>query len=970
MIMPWRQLFAGKKNAGTPTLYPLRRALLFCYVASLCIIAAWTAWASHSHYQTTLAAFRNSTISLAHSLDEHTVRSFTSVEQAMQNIAEDLNRLGGIAHINELATHQTLKEKIRLTPQIRGIIAIDEKGILRAHGLEYPTRNVSLSDRSYYHYHRNNSDPSPLIDIPVVSRTDGQWLIPMTQRIDQRNGQFGGILLSGVEPVYFLQFYDTLKLPKGTRIQLLRNDGAVLLSYPFEKAVMGINLREENPSRFDEAIRKAGLASGGSFFKLEGDSRFELFLKNQGRLPITIRVSTEESVIFSQFKKDTTNRVAIAVLLSILISGLVYLLFQQIERMEEVESQLHLTQFTVDEAPDMVLWCMPSGQLRYINHSFSRISGLSQEEARHSRIAELFLISVPEWHQFCETLRQSGKLHTETHLKEGQHQHSIPVELTLSLIHYRDEEYISITARDISERREAEYELRRHRDHLQDMIEERTAEIRTVLDASPLAIVLSMAGTIRLTNPAFESLFGFDAAAALGQSEYLIYGSAGRYAEMQPHIRAQIIANRGIYHSEIEMQRANQSTFWAKVFIKALNPDEPDRGVISIIEDITTQRIGAQALRQSERLKRTIIDTTADGFLLVDMAGRIVDANQSLCQLLDCRLDEMIGHFPQERLGEQTWRLLPMPHSGGQPGPHIEEITLSTRDGQTRNFLANCGPINNDQGVTEYYFVFLTDIGKLKEIEQNLMRAKEAAEAANMSKSVFLANMSHELRTPMHSILSFSEMGIEKLGKTDPANIQRYFERIQASGNRLLVLLNDLLDMSRLEANKMHYNKTRHRLQSTIRAATGELLPLLADKKLQIDIDEHAPLITLNYDRSRLIQVIVNLLSNAIKFSPVGTTIEIGFVESGICGNKPAAGFTVRDHGPGVDNEDRDAIFDKFIQSKRKDNPGGTGLGLAICRQIMQDHEGTIAVDNHPEGGAVFTVLMPLDASAAPVAES
>jgi len=962
MTPSWRQRF--NQNSQRPTLYPLRRALLLFYIASLLGIALTTTWNSRVAYHQTLDTFRDNMLSVAHSLDEHTARSFASVEQAMQNIAEDLNRLGGIAHINERTTHQTLKEKIRLTPQIRGIIAIDAQGVLRAHGLEYPTRNFSLADRSYYAYHRNNADLRPLIDIPVVSRTDGQWLIPVTQRINQADGRFGGILLSGVEPVYFLQFYDTLKLPRGVRIQLLRNDGAVLLGYPFDKTLMGANLREKNPARFEDALRRADAGDGGHFLNFDGELRYELFLTNQGKLPITIRISADETVIFSQHHRATLQRVAIAVLLALLISGLVYLLFLQIERMEEVESRLHLTQCTVDEATDMMLWCTPSGQLRYINHSFAQVAGLTETEALHSRITELFLVSAPEWHQYCETLRQNRKLQTESHLKQIN-QHSIPVELTLSLIRYRDEECISITARDISERREAEYELRRHRDHLQDMVEERTAEIRTVLDASPLAIVLSVAGIMRLTNPAFEALFGFDAAAAQGKSEYLIYGSAGRYAELQPHIRAQIIANRGIYHGEVELQRADQSTFWAMMFIKALDPDDPDRGVISIIEDITTQRIGAQALRQSERLKRAIIDTSADGFLLVDTQGRVADANPAFCKLFDCECDKIIAQPVTDLLDRHSDLLFPQIQSGS----HIEEITLPGTDGQMYTFLANCGPIHNDQGQIEYYFVFLTDIGKLKEIEQNLTRAKEAAEAANLSKSVFLANMSHELRTPMHSILSFSEMGIEKLGKTDAANIQRYFERIQSSGNRLLVLLNDLLDMSRLEANKMNYSKARHRLQSTVRAAVGEMGPLLNSKGLQIEIDEHAPQITLNYDRSRLIQVVVNLLSNAIKFSPEGHAIHIDFVQASL-GERPAAGFSVRDHGPGVPPEDREAIFDKFIQSKRQDNPGGTGLGLAISRQIMQDHEGTITVENHPDGGAIFTVLLPQDTTPMTSAES
>ncbi|MGL6041820.1 MAG: sensor histidine kinase, partial [Deefgea sp.] len=240
-------------------------------------------------------------------------------------------------------------------------------------------------------------------------------------------------------------------------------------------------------------------------------------------------------------------------------------------------------------------------------------------------------------------------------------------------------------------------------------------------------------------------------------------------------------------------------------------------------------------------------------------------------------------------------------------------------------------------------------------------------ESANYAKSSFLANMSHELRTPMHAILSFSEMGLGKTqNQESPENINlyRYYERINASGKRLLVLLNDLLDMSRLEANKMTYDKATYSLQLVARLACNEISSLINSKQLQLNIQELEFECTAHFDKARLTQVLVNLLSNAIKFSPTGGMIDIQFIASALLENDdPAIGIRVRDYGPGIPDEELEYIFDKFIQSSRIRNSGGTGLGLAISRQIINDHQGQIVAANHPDGGAIFTVLLPTTGS-------
>lgn len=959
------------KESTRPLLRPLRIGIVTLYTLTMLIVCIVIAWSSWRDYQRTLHEIEQQTFSLARLLDEHATRTIISVEQAMQNISEDLQRVGGVNSADERWGHEQVKAKVELTPQTRAIIAMDEKGILRIHGLEYPTRKIDLSDREYFAPHRDTQGVRARIGMPIISRTDSKWLIPLTRRINRPDGSFDGIMLAGMEPNYFLHFYESLKLERSTRIQLVRSDGVALLTYPLDPAVMGRDLRAQDPDDFEKRARSSSTFLPG--LDSRGAEVFVTQLANQTDLPLSVRIISDRASVFSKFRQETTVKATSAALLMAVVSVMAYLLLRQINRVDEAESHLYFTQFSVDESPDMILWCDQSGRVRYTNRCLAETCAYSPAELRKLTFMDLLVDCEEMWENLQVQMHMLKKqpdnvgLRTELqaqrrHILQAQlrsrREQKIPVEITLSLIEFNEEVYLCISARDITERQNTERELRRHRDHLQEMVDERTAEIRTVLDASPLAIVLTVQGKIRLANPAFESLFGYQCSQVIGQGENLIYGSEDSYLQASQSIQMRL-EEGGTYRGEMELRRHDGSYFWALLFGRALSPQAPQRGAILIIEDITAQRIAAQAVRQSERLKRTILDTTADGFALINAQRCLVDVNASFCDALGLKRENLINRQPEEIWGALAGRIFPYSPTAAAE-KHFEEIALPTHDGRLCPFLANSGVIPDEHGQIEYTFVFLTNITHQKEIEKSLLESKEAAEAANKAKTVFLANMSHELRTPMHAILSFSEMGINKAGQITPEQIFRYFERIQSSGKRLLALLNDLLDMSRLEANKMVYDKSPCALQTTVSGAVTEISSLLASKQLDVLVDENTPAVEALYDKARITQVLVNLLSNAIKFSPHGARIYIDFIKSARLDNdSPAIGLTVRDEGPGIPEQDLDHIFDTFTQSKQAHTATGTGLGLAISRQIMFDHGGSISARNYPSGGAIFTLLLP-----------
>lgn len=249
-----------------------------------------------------------------------------------------------------------------------------------------------------------------------------------------------------------------------------------------------------------------------------------------------------------------------------------------------------------------------------------------------------------------------------------------------------------------------------------------------------------------------------------------------------------------------------------------------------------------------------------------------------------------------------------------------------------------------------------------------LLRAKQEAERANQAKSDFLAHMSHELRTPMHAILSFARIGRDKALVAPPEKLQGYFEHIRASGERLLDMVNDLLDLSKLEADSMHYNKLRLSLREALEEVLAELLPLIEAHGLTCTIEEDVASRHVWGDRKRIQQVLRNLLGNAIKFSPEGGRIAIEFGSDSLPGGRRATDngriaavrMTVADQGRGIPESELEMIFEKFAQSSLADGVGGTGLGLAICRRIVTDHLGRISARNRPEGGAAFDLLLPV----------
>jgi len=406
---------------------------------------------------------------------------------------------------------------------------------------------------------------------------------------------------------------------------------------------------------------------------------------------------------------------------------------------------------------------------------------------------------------------------------------------------------------------------------------------------------------------------------------------------------------------------ADNRSMWLhiKCFGSDYNRDGKPNSVLGIAQDISDQIASQEMLKIQQANQKALLENTSAKIWMLDPQYRIKEMNSQFRRIFNALFgvhfsmgDNFIEHLPSKYA--KRWRKLIDRAFLGDVTNASESIELKNG---TRYFDVRLAPVWMDDSVIAVS-CYLYEVTVQKRYEEMLKQAKESAETANTAKSQFLANMSHEIRTPLNAILGFSQ--ILEASEKQPEK-QNYLQSIKKNGTMLLNIINDVLDLSKIEAGKITIKKEPTDLKMLLEEIFEPFIYRSQKKRLffKTEIGDLQP-IMVNIDGFRYRQVLLNLLSNAFKFTERGgITVNCLFHKKG--DDIGDLQLQVSDTGIGISPEQIDAIFDPFMQQENQDNRKyeGTGLGLSITRQILAAMNGTIAVESKIGSGSLFTVTLP-----------
>ncbi|TLV03609.1 PAS domain S-box protein [Dyadobacter luticola] len=405
---------------------------------------------------------------------------------------------------------------------------------------------------------------------------------------------------------------------------------------------------------------------------------------------------------------------------------------------------------------------------------------------------------------------------------------------------------------------------------------------------------------------------------------------------------------------EFKIDRRDGGEMWLEFY---LNPIHYAGGTIEevsgIARDITRRKEAELSLRHSEELFRGIFENLQDIYCRINREGEITMISQSVLKRLGYLPGEVIGHKVTEFFQDSKKIHSALIRLRKTKSLRNFEITMYRKDGTERQFMINMLMFTNDKGKPTEVAVLARDITELKRNEQELLKAKEHAERSLKVKEGFLANMSHEIRTPMNGVIGM----IDLLGET-PLNVEQkdYVLTIKRSSETLLNILNDILDLSKIEAGKMELHEAPIAVEELLLKLVS-LFGQTAKSKNNTLTYQIAPEIPkfIIADQTRLLQILSNLTSNALKFTENGS-VQVILTSLKKEGMLNKIKVEVKDSGIGISATDKQILFTSFTQldnSSRK-SFGGTGLGLVISKQLTALMNGDIGVDSTLGEGSVF----------------
>ena len=491
-----------------------------------------------------------------------------------------------------------------------------------------------------------------------------------------------------------------------------------------------------------------------------------------------------------------------------------------------------------------------------------------------------------------------------------------------------------------------------------DYIKDLLAEV--IINTQDAVVVTDKDGAILFVNQKFISQNGYTYDEALGQNPRIL--KSDKQDELFYKNMWDTINSSKIWEGEFCNKRKDGSEYWEKARIAPIK--DADNNVVrflAIKEDVTQEKILRHKVLNKDALFNTLINSIPDAVCFKDNNEKWMVANSQIVELFGLKeinykgktSDELLS-ISRKNITDDLFECSKTDNIAWENKKQIRFIKEIENDGDLRIYDIIKTPIFTADGSKQGIIVTGRDITDLKRAEDKLSDAKNKAEKSNELKTQFLANVTHEIRTPMNTIEGFAKIVMND--KNISKDSKHYMEIIIKSSNHLLQIFGDILDISKLEANKLTINKECINVNKLLISSKEIHSIKCAEKGIGINFKHTADSdLTINADANRVNQVLNNLIGNAIKFTEKGN-VEIGYIT-----NSNSITFYVKDSGKGIPTKDLNLIFDRYAQSENASNIKGTGLGLTISRKLIKLMSGKMWAESEEGKGSCFYFSLPID---------
>jgi PAS domain S-box-containing protein len=479
--------------------------------------------------------------------------------------------------------------------------------------------------------------------------------------------------------------------------------------------------------------------------------------------------------------------------------------------------------------------------------------------------------------------------------------------------------------------------------------------------SSDAVLIVSTAGKVLHWDHGAEVMFGYPAVEIVGKPLFELLVPPDLVAEERQLLEAAL--RDGAVTFESLRRRKDGSRLYACISSRRISdPRTGETLVLSTKKDVTQLRVRRDTQRIEARF-RDLLESVPDGIVIVNPSGHVVYVNANAHRLFGYRAGELLGRtvesllpqrFHEAHLGHRIgYFLQPRPRA---MGAGLELFGLRS-DGSEFPVEISLSPLVVDD--TTMAMSAIRDVSPRKQIERELREKNVALETANRAKDQFLASMSHELRTPLNSIIGFTGTLLMKLPGPLNADQEKQLLTVQSSARHLLSLINDLLDLAKIGADKFEFEREIVDCGAMMQDVADALRPQADQKQLQIHLRLPREPVIVHTDRRALSQILINLTANAVKFTDHGSvTLELAHDWTD---GDARIEIHVSDTGPGIRAEDRPRMFDPFARlgGQEQRAKAGSGLGLHLSQKLAGRLGGNISYASEPGSGSRFTLTLP-----------